>query len=202
MLYDYYGFPAEAYRVNWPAPGDPPLAAQVRERLIAAGFKSNMDDKRGFDHGAFVVTAVAYPHAAVPTFQLSLKRGLDPSEHLALGRALLPFRDEGVFIIGSGMSYHNLPRFMDFARGNNAPDIEATSKDFDDWLHDTVTLDAASREKRLVAWEKAPAARACHPREEHLLPLMVIAGAAGEDAGTVPYRDVIYGAHTLAAQFG
>src|SRR5689334_4254312 len=108
MLYDYYGFPPESYRITWPAPGDPALAGRVRELLGAAGFESGANAERGFDHGTFVPLKLTYPDADVPTVQLSLKEGLDPAEHIAIGRALAPLRDEGVLIVGSGMTFHNL----------------------------------------------------------------------------------------------
>ena len=111
MLYDYYGFPPESYQVTWPAPGDPALASRVRELLESAGFRTAADLARGFDHGTFVPLKLAFPKADVPTVQLSLKRGLDPAEHIAMGRALMPLREEGVFIIGSGMTFHNLRVF-------------------------------------------------------------------------------------------
>lgn len=201
MFYDYYGFPPHTYELEWPAPGAPEVAAKVRDHLEAAGFTTAENAQRGFDHGVFVPMMLSYPEADVPTFQLSLKQGLDPREHLAMGRALAPLRDEGVFLVGSGMSYHNMRAFMQHMRGG-APTIVDDSRAFDEWLAETVALDPTRRETRLVEWEKAPAARASHPREEHLLPLMVIAGAAEEDAGTLPYRDVIIGAHVAAAHFG
>ena len=196
MLYDYYGFAPEAYEVTWPAPGSPTLAARVRDLLSAAGIDSAEDARRGFDHGTFVPMKLAYPNAEVPTTQLSLVTGLDPSAHLAIGRALAPLRDEGVFIVGSGMSYHNLRAF--FVSGAAAE----PSREFDAWLTETTSLDREQRDRRLAEWESAPSARACHPREEHLLPLMVIAGAAGVDRAHVEYRDVLMGAHVSAHHFG
>src|SRR5690606_22105940 len=180
MLYDYYGFPPESYRVTWPAPGNPALANRVRGLLEKAGFKTAADAKRGYDHGTFVPLKLTYPDAEIPTVQLSLKTGLDPAEHLAMGRALAPLRDEGVFIVGSGMSFHNMRAFRDRR-------FVPVSETFDTWLRETATLPAAERDRRLADWTSAPGARACHPREEHLLPLMVCAGAAGEDRGTVDY---------------
>lgn len=182
MLYDYYGFPPESYSIQWPAPGAPQLAGRVRLLLEQAGIESAEDPARGFDHGTFVPFKLAYPNADVPTVQLSLKVGLDPREHLAIGRALAPLRDEGVFILGSGMTFHNLRAFF---RGG----AEKESEQFDAWLQETMKLPSAQREARLVEWAKAPAARFCHPREEHLVPLMVIAGAAGDQPATVPYAD-------------
>ncbi|HKY35078.1 MAG TPA: class III extradiol ring-cleavage dioxygenase [Polyangiaceae bacterium] len=162
--------------------------------LGAAGFATAENTERGFDHGTFVPLKIAYPDANVPTVQLSLKAGLDPSEHLALGRALQPLRDEGVFIIGSGMSYHNL-------RGLGPAGRPAASA-FDAWLRESVPLEATERDARLGEWLKAPAARAAHPREEHLLPLMVVAGAAGGDRGRVAYRGLFTGLEISAYDFG
>jgi len=102
LLFDYYGFPQHTYKLTWPAPGNPALAARVRALLENAGFAVGEDPLRGFDHGVFVPLKVAFPKAEIPTVQLSLRADLDPSAHLAAGRALAPLRDEGVLILGSG----------------------------------------------------------------------------------------------------
>ncbi len=195
MLYDYYGFPPETYTITWPAPGEPALAARVQALLGKAGFSSATDAERGFDHGTFVPLKLTYPDADIPTIQLSLVAGLDPATHLAIGRALAPLRDEGVFIIGSGMSYHNMRGFRDRS-------LTPSSETFDAWLRETATAEPAERDRKLNAWVEAPAARACHPREEHLLPLMVIAGAAGADRGTIPYNGTIGGLRISAVHYG
>ncbi len=203
MYYDYGGFPKHTYELEWPAPGAPELADSIRTRLENAGFQTSGDPERGFDHGVFVPMMLAYEEATIPTLQLSLKRGLDPAEHIAIGRALEGLRDEGVFIVGSGMSYHNLRALGGSMRGNVDPSVVRNdSKAFDDWLAETIDLGGSALETRLVEWERAPAARASHPREEHLLPLMVVAGAAGKDAGALPYRDVVMNAHVSAVHFG
>jgi aromatic ring-opening dioxygenase catalytic subunit (LigB family) len=176
LLFDYYGFPQEAYELTWPAPGAPALAARVRALVEAAGFSSAEDGERGFDHGTFIPLKVTWPEANIPTIQLSLVAGLDPETHVRLGRALAPLRDEGVLIVGSGMSYHNLRELFD--REAAAPVAEA----FDAWLREAATAAPAVRDAALTAWETAPFARRAHPREEHLIPLHVIAGAAGDDA--------------------
>ena len=195
MLYDYYGFPPDAYTITWPAPGDPGLAARVGELLGAAGFPSAADPDRGFDHGTFIPLKVSYPDADIPAVQLSLQAGLDPEQHLNLGRALAPLRDEGVFIIGSGMSYHNMRGFRD-------PRAVGPAEEFDAWLSETASLDASERDRRLAAWSTAPASRDVHPREEHLLPLMVVAGAAGSDRGTTAYSGTYMGKRISAYHFG
>lgn len=195
LYFDYSGFPDDTYQISWPAPGEPALAGRVRSLLGAAGFASAEDPNRGFDHGAFVPLAVAWPGAELPVVQLSLVKGLDPAHHVALGAALAPLRDEGVFLVASGMSYHNL---RGFRSAQGARDAEA----FDAWLADTVAQPAPTRDARLVRWATAPAARACHPREEHLIPLMVAAGAAGADAGTVPFSERVLGMRVSAVHFG
>lgn len=195
LLFDYYGFPKAAYELTWPAPGGPALARRTRDVLAAAGLESGEDPTRGFDHGTFVPLKLTYPEPTIPTVQLSLKKGLDPSEHLAIGRAIAPLRDEGIFIVGSGMSYHNM-------RGFGRPGAFEASRAFDDWLAETVTLPEDERNARLAAWTKAPAARDVHPREEHLLPLMVIAGAAGADRGAVAFSDTLMSVKISGAHFG
>lgn len=194
LLFDYYGFPPESYELTWPAPGDPKLARRVRDLLEGAGFPTAENTKRGFDHGTFVPLKVTWPEADIPCVQLSLKRGLDPAEHIAMGRALAPLRDEGVLIVGSGMSYHNLRAF--------GPAGRAPSEAFDAWLNEASTAEPAERASRLSAWTKAPAARQVHPREEHLLPLMVIAGAAGDDRGKNAYNGTLLGLRLSAIHFG
>ncbi len=195
LLFDYYGFPPQSYHLTWPAPGAPSLAPRVRELLGQAGFDTATDRERGFDHGTFVPLKVAYPEPTLPTLQLSLLASLDSAEHLRLGRALAPLRDEGVLIIGSGMSFHNL-RVFGSARA------KAVSEEFDAWLRDAAMDEPGERDRRLGEWQKAPAARAAHPREEHLLPLMVAAGAAGDDRGEHAYTGTFMGARLSAFHYG
>lgn len=195
MLYDYYGFPKSTYEITWPAPGAPAVAARVRELLGKANIPSAEDTSRGFDHGTFVPLKLTFPNADIPTLQLSLQEGLDPARHLEIGRALAPLRDEGVLLVGSGMSYHNL---REFRRHGGA----TVSNEFDAWLQRAVLAEPAARAQELTRWAAAPSARAAHPREEHLLPLMVIAGAAGDDHAKVAYSDTFAGARITAFHFG
>jgi len=195
MLYDYGGFPPETYRIVYPAPGEPTLAARVRALLAAAGLPAAEDAQRGYDHGTFAPLAVAWPNADVPVVAMSLVRTLDPALHLRIGRALAPLRDEGVLIVGSGNSYHNFGGFRT-AEGKRL------SAAFDAWLTDVVGRPAEARDAALVKWADAPGGRHCHPREEHLIPLMVMAGAAGADTGTVPFRHDMAGTLCAAVHFG
>ena len=183
MVYDYYGFPDYTYQIHYDAPGDPALAEHVRAMIQSAGLPARLDPERGFDHGAFTPLKVIYPKADVPVVQLSLKQGLDAEIHLALGRAIAPLRDQGVLIVGSGLSYHNLRQFF-------SPRGWAPSREFDAWLNGVlITGEVRARDKLLAAWEAAPAARAAHPREEHLLPLHVAVGAAGDDPAQLAYHE-------------
>jgi aromatic ring-opening dioxygenase catalytic subunit (LigB family) len=182
MLYDYSGFPPHTYKVVYPAPGAPALAGRIQALITGAGLPSRLDAQRGFDHGTFAPLVVMYPQANVPVLQVSLKAGLDPAEHIALGRALAPLRDEGVLIVGSGLSYHNLRMF--------GPQGKLPSQAFDAWLQDTVVhASPAEREARLLRWDTAPSARTSHPREEHLIPLMVAMGAAYADPSSCVYHE-------------
>lgn len=197
MIYDYHGFPAHTYEIRYDAPGSPAVAARVRELLQDAGLPVRLDAQRGYDHGTFVPLYAMYPDADVPVLQLSIKRGYDPGAHLAVGRALAPLRREGVLIIGSGLSYHNLRQMGPAAHG--------ASKAFDDWLYETLSeADAATRRERLISWDRAPAARVAHPREDHLIPLMAALGAAeNEKAYRVFHEDAFFGGVVVSSyRFG
>ena len=194
LIFDYYGFPPETYRLTWPAPGAPWLAARGAELLRAAGLPAAIDAARGFDHGVFVPLKVMWPDAGVPVVQMSLHASLDPALHLAAGEALAPLRKEGVLVLGSGMSFHNL-------RAMGDPRVTEPSSLFDRWLADAVGQPAPERTERLTRWAQAPHARLCHPREEHLLPLMVAAGAARE-AGTRDYGETVLEGAVSAFRFG
>ena len=181
MVYDYYGFPAHTYEITYPAPGAPELADRTLALLKDAGIEASLDHSQGFDHGVFAPMAIMYPNADIPLYQVSILKSYDPADHFNMGRALAPLRDEGVLIIGSGLSYHNLSLFN--------PAAKVPSAAFDKWLDDTLALDAAARTAGLSAWEQAPAARICHPQEDHLVPLFAALGAAETAKATRIYHD-------------
>ena len=194
LIFDYSGFPAHTYELTWPAPGDPELAQRVAGILADAELPSAVSPNRGFDHGVFVPLKVAFPEAQIPVVTLSLAASLDPALHLAVGRALAPLRDEGVLIVASGMSFHNL-------RGYFRAETEERARAFDEWLTQAVESPAAARDLLLTNWRTAPYAAYCHPREEHLIPLLVAAGAGGEAAGKRIFRDEPMGARIGAWSF-
>lgn len=195
MFYDYYGFPPQAYQINYPASGHPALAAQIAKTLEDAGIRAHIDNQRGFDHGLFIPLNLMYPKADIPALQLSLQLGLSPQAHLKLGEALRSLQTDNLLVIGSGFSFHNMSAFFHHDPAMITPRNNA----FQDWLIDTITaeMDPSERETRLTDWESAPYARYVHPREEHLLPLHVCAGLAGR-AGQVIFDDKILGVRCAA----
>jgi len=181
LIYDYAGFPPESYQIQYPAPGEPALAAQVATAVRAAGMEVAESPQRGFDHGVFVPLKIMYPLADIPCIQLSLIRGLDAETHMRLGEALQSLDYPGLLVIGSGFSFHNMRAFF----SAESAEMKQANQAFQTWLEDTCcdpALDDHERRQRLVNWEQAPAARYCHPREEHLLPLHVCAGLADSAA--------------------
>ena len=194
MFYDYYGFPPETYTVQYPAPGAPDKSSQIAQILGNAGIPARINQTRGYDHGHFIPLLMMYPQANIPTLQLSLVRGLDPEQHLQLGEALRPLLDENILVIGSGFSFHNMSAFSWHANGKPDPANEA----FQDWLIDANTKQTyVETREALLNWEHAPSARYCHPREEHLLPLLVCAGLSQAPA-QVLFDDQILGKRGLA----
>ena len=195
LLYDYHGFPAHTYQLTYPALGAPKLAQKVVDLLSAAGLSARLEHQRGLDHGVFIPLKLIYPQADIPVIQLSLQHGLDPAIHLAAGKAIASLRDEGVLIMGSGSSYHNM-------QGSGAAFSVAALR-FDTWLGDAAcAATAEQRTQMLTHWLQAPEARLSHPREEHLLPLMVAAGAAGHAIGQRIYREPIMEIMLSAYAFG
>lgn len=197
LIYDYNGFPPHTYELTYPAPGDPELAMQVTRLLEQGGLATGVDAGRGFDHGVFIPLKMMFPGADIPVVQLSLRRDLDPAAHIAAGRALAPLRDQGVLVVGSGMSFHNM-------RGYGDSRFTPISAEFDDWLTTAVESAPAERDALLVDWTRAPHARLCHPpgAEEHLLPLLVAAGAAAASEGHKAYSEKIMETTISAFRFG
>ena len=195
LFYDYYGFPDEAYAVTYPAPGNADLASRVVGLLQDSKIHSRIDAERGFDHGLFIPLKLMYPRADIPSLQISLLRGLDPAVHIALGRALRGLRNENILIIGSGFSFHNLSAFS----WGGADEPDPRNDAFQTWLIEICTSSSSQqeRERHLVEWEKAPSARYCHPREEHLMPLHVCVGVA-ERPATPIFDDYILGKRATA----
>lgn len=195
MIYDFSGFPEHTYHVKYEAPGAPSLAARIEALLMNSGLPVRVDSERGFDHGTYTPLVPMFPNAEIPVVQLSIQRRFDPETHLMVGRALAPLRNEGVLILGSGLSYHNLATY-------GAKAI-APSREFDHWLQATLAAPPVERWRRLVDWSSAPSARQAHPREDHLLPLMVALGAAEHEAASLVYEDLFMGGWCVSSfRFG
>ncbi|MEX0810437.1 MAG: class III extradiol ring-cleavage dioxygenase [Dongiaceae bacterium] len=197
LIFDYSGFPPHTYQLRYDAAGDPDLAAQIVGLLKSAGIAAHADPARGFDHGVFIPLKLMFPGADIPVVQFSLRNDLDPAAHLAAGAALAALRGEGVLIVGSGMSFHNMRGYGDSRFG-------PISDQFDQWLTAAIEGVPAVRRAALLEWDKAPAARLSHPprAEEHLLPLFVAAGAAGSDPGWRVFSDRVMETTLSAFRFG
>jgi 4,5-DOPA dioxygenase extradiol len=176
-IHDFGGFPAELFAIEYPAPGAPDVAERTAALLQEAGYAVKRSPDRGLDHGAWVPLRLMYPDADIPVFQLSMLRGATPAEHEKLGRTLAVLREEGILVIGSGSLTHNLYEF----RGQtiDAP-VPAWVSEFGTWMH--TMLQDSQRDALLDYRRQAPYAERNHPSEEHLLPLYVAMGAAGEQA--------------------
>jgi len=186
LMFDYYGFPPETYQYEYPAPGHPQLAGRVQTLLQQAGIEAKLDHERGFDHGLFVPLMLMYPEADIPCIQVSLSTSLDVGEHLRIGKSLAALKSENLLFVGSGFSFHNMEAFMS-KRDDSA---DPRNQEFEEWLAQTccdVSLTEQQREARLKDWLKAPHARYCHPRGEHLLPLQVCYGV-GQGAAQQVFR--------------
>jgi 4,5-DOPA dioxygenase extradiol len=192
-VHDFHGFPEALYRIRYPAPGDPVLAEGILRRLSDAGIDAVGDAHRGFDHGVWVPLHLMYPQADIPVLALAVQPQLSPRHHYALGRVLAPLRREGVLVIGSGSSTHNL-RELSFG-GGSTPEWAAG---FDQWLATAVT--GGHTDTLLDYAAVAPYARRNHPTPEHFLPLFVALGAGGDTGrGRVLYRDFTYGSLSMAS---
>jgi len=195
MFYDYYGFPREAYEITYPAPGNPVLTNKIVEVLKEEDIPVRTDSQRGFDHGLFIPLKLMYPKADTPSLQISLLSGLDPVAHITLGNALRKLMQENILVIGSGFSFHNMRAFS----WQGSPKPDPSNDAFQNWLIEVVIKSPTQkeREQQMIEWEKAPSARYCHPREEHLLPLHVCLGMANEPAKLV-FDDYIAGKRAVA----
>ena len=183
LIYDYTGFPDEAYEIKYPALGNPQLAEKIFSLLQKNGIETRLDNHRGFDHGLFVPLKIMFPDASIPCVHLSLLNSLDPKEHIRIGKALSELRNENLLIIGSGLSFHNMSAFF---QSKGEPDEK--NEEFERWLINTLTNEDVpdnERERQLALWSDTPFARYCHPREEHLLPLHVCYGICSATAKLV-----------------
>jgi aromatic ring-opening dioxygenase catalytic subunit (LigB family) len=168
LYFDYSGFPAHTYELQYNAPGSVELAEKVQNLLGKANIKSELDASRNFDHGVFIPLKLFYPEANIPVVEMSIDSSYDPAFHFAVGEALQSLRQEGVLIIGSGFLIHNF----------SVKPVPA--RRFAVAIEKALTSGAAEEKKqRLLQWEKLDCARDAHQQEDHLVPIFVAAGAAG-----------------------
>jgi 4,5-DOPA dioxygenase extradiol len=197
-IHDFGGFPRELYEIRYPAPGDPDLAARVARLLGERRAFSRTD--WGLDHGTWTVLLHLLPAADCPVVQLSIDFRLPAAEHLALGRALAPLRDEGVLIMGSGNVTHNLRHaFSSLQRGDLS--TPAWALRFDAEVQRAVQQRDGGFLARALEGNEG---RMSHPTPDHYLPLLYPFGAAGDaetvsfpitgfDLGSLSMRAVVFG---------
>jgi len=195
IIYDYGGFPKEAYAIEYPAAGKPELAEQIVDLFKSNGKTAWRHSQRGFDHGVYIPLKIMYPDASIPCVQVSLLSSLDPADHLEMGKTLASLNQENLLVLGSGFSFHNLKALM----LGDTPESNTWNEQFQQWVIDTCTerMPEEQRVQHLIDWESAPFARYCHPREEHLLPLHVCAGMA-QSPGELVFSGEIMGQKTCA----
>lgn len=186
LLYDYYGFPPETYSLKYPAPGSPSVADEVKAAMEAEGLQPVLDAKREWDHGVFVPMLLVNPAADVPVVQVSVLESEDPAQHFAMGRALASLRDRNVAIVGSGFaSIHNMRKMGELMSGRaGVTGFKGRSDTWNEALGEVVKrANVTERMEGLVGWRGLPHADEMHPRGggEHFMPLVVCAGAGGED---------------------
>ncbi|PRP86222.1 putative aromatic ring-opening dioxygenase LigB subunit [Planoprotostelium fungivorum] len=173
LYYDYYGFPPESYAIKYPAPGSPQVAKRVQDLLTQNGFKVTMDEKRGWDHGVFVPMVMLRPQADIPIVQLSVLNSQDANEHLRYGQVLSSLRDEGVAVIGSGMTFHNMRTMMSrfSGQGSSKSNVnDSFEKNLSEAFQTPSSTDRIEKMKKWEAWT------------EHFMPALVVAGAGGDVA--------------------
>ena len=190
LLFDYFGFPPEAYTITYPTRENPGLVSALQDAFGVKRIPVEVNESRGLDHGVFIPLMLMYPDGGIPVTQLSLQRGLNPSKHLEIGHALRPLLERNLLVIGSGFSFHNMSQFM--IGGTDTAD--PVNNEFQNWLIRICTeADSVDdRNRKLENWKGAPGADYCHPREEHLMPLHVCAGLTDTNAKLV-FDDFIAG---------
>ena len=195
LLFDYYGFPDETYHLKYPAVNSLSLVEDITQLFTKANIPFALHQERGYDHGVFIPLMMMYPTADIPILQISLLSSLDSNEHILLGKALRPLLDRNILFIGSGFSFHNLRAF----RFNSNKEEDPLNDAFQDFLKSSLCSDISEKDRnnQLIYWEDAPNARYCHPREEHLLPLHICYGLAGNRAQCI-FDDDIAGKRALA----
>lgn len=191
LYYDYYNFPPESYAIEYPCPGAPELAAKIQSTLQARGLATELDTQRGLDHGVFVPVKLLFPQADIPVLQLSMHASLDAAQHIAIGEALRELNVANLLIIGSGFTFHNMRAFY----AAPTAEIQTANRAFEDWLEAILTGPSVTPEsirEDLINWERAPYARFCQPREDHLIPLHICAGIAGRAADRYERLEVFH----------
>lgn len=189
LLYDYYNFPPESYTFKYNAPGDPILAGKIRDAFVKANIPSQLDSERGWDHGVFIPMMLINPSEDIPIVQVSILKNQNAEQHYKIGEVLNQFRKEGIAIFGSGMSYHNMKQFRSTSCSGDPDKI--VNESFDNFLNEVCTGDVENR-KKILDWQDQVEGLESHPlgKADHLMPLIVNAGAGGLQPGKKIFNSV------------
>jgi len=192
LFYDYGGFPAHTYQIEYKAPGDPNLAKEIQTILQSKGIPAELDFNRDWDHGVFIPLKVSYPNADIPIVEMSILRSYDPKVHIEIGKALSSLRERGVLIVGSGFATHNF----------RPPALKPLQQFVDAVTQISEGTEGEEREKAFLEWDKLTGARVAHPvrAEDHWVPMLVVVGASLNDKGKLLYREDLE--HLVFAHWG
>jgi 4,5-DOPA dioxygenase extradiol len=197
-IHDFYGFPEALYKITYPAPGSPEIAEEVITQLESAGYVVDQDHHRGLDHGTWSPLRFFYPHADIPILQLSLPARVPLSDLFLIGKALIPIRESGILILGSGNLVHNLSTVNFELR--EAP-VPGWAQDFDEEVKRWILTD--KKNSLGNPWNSSPQGRISHPTLEHYAPLLIIYGAGGTSDISFPFEGFEHGTISMrCVQFG
>jgi aromatic ring-opening dioxygenase catalytic subunit (LigB family) len=204
LIYDYYGYPPEAYNITYSGRGDLQIANEIVHALEKEGIvNASLDSSRGWDHGVYVPMIFVNPQADLPIVQMSVLSNEDAKQHLRIGRALRALRNKNVAVVGSGFaSFHNLNMIKPLrdASSNRRSEIREMSSQWSDSLWKSLSIsETEQRWEALMKWRHLPFADTMHPplRGDHMMPLLITAGAAFDDEPTKYYKDKFLGLDIL-----
>ncbi|KAG4410677.1 hypothetical protein IFR04_016188 [Cadophora malorum] len=200
LYFDYHGFPPAAFEFRYPAPGNPSLAAEVKDLLAAAGIPSTLNSTRGWDHGVFIPLLLSRPKADIPVVQVSIKNNKVAADHIAIGAAIQSLRKKGIAIVGSGASFHNMEAAVGAMRAGKS--MERSSIEFEKAVRNACCSPKVERNEKLARWDEFPDARFAYPddgSEDHFMPLCVASGAGGERPGKVIFEGMMLGGACCSA---
>jgi 4,5-DOPA dioxygenase extradiol len=186
MIYDFSGFSTELYSIKYGAKGSTEIAAKIQAMLKTNGIESQLDTKRGLDHGVWDILYLMYPEANIPVIQVSVNPNMPMDKQYEIGEAIKNLGQEDILVIGSGSTVHNLAT-VDW----KATEAVGWAVEFDNWLIEKV--ENSDKEALFSYRTLAPYAKLAIPREEHIVPLFIAMGSGQSNTPTLLHRSYDYG---------